>query len=415
MQSRKQTIRNQRKRMKDQIKKPCVYHYLFSRLPVYRTDEDASRLAAHLSSPLIKALQLQINEVFESPYPDVTPLLYKGNDESQTYLLQFWFNDIVTTVLSLNQTIQPLDPLAYFQTVLNPNFPIPDGHVRFGGMTVLFAQAKDDIAVVRQIAAACFRTGCDEKLPRCQFEWGTIYFLPTAGSYVLLVPEENNLPQADTFLAFDFPMLEAIRQKLAYEEGESNKLKARDIKIESELRALLKVIAEKLDGKVQNLGMVEQVLDKVDDAQAEIYDNVSKIEAVLHTLAINIDNFKTYLALIPIKNDSLFKPVPRKLQLIYENIETNLKYTKLLLPGILRRQETIELKIDLLRQRAQERSNRIEKSQNTLIAVLGVALGVAQVFTEMDWKFKLLWMGLSGMVTYGLVRLMDMNMLKKNR
>ncbi len=399
--------------MKNRIENLCVYHYLFSRLPVYRIDQEVSKLAEDLSTPIIAALQLDADEIFEPPYPDVKPLLYKGNDKSQTYLLQFWFNDIVTTVLSLNQTNREQDPFIYFQNASNPNFPNPEGHARFGEMTVLFARAKEDIAAVEKIAAACFKTGFDERLPRCQFNWGTMYFLPNINRYVLLISDAKNLPQGDTFLAFDFPMLEAIRQKLIYEEGESNKLKARDIKIESELKAHLKLIAKKLDGKEDSISMVEEDLDKMDDAQAELYDNVSKIEAVLHTLAINIGNFKTYLELIPVKQDSLFKPLSKKFDLIYENIETSLKYTKLLLPGILKRQETIQLKIDFLRQRAQERSNKIEKNQNMLIAVLGVAIGVLQVLPEMDWKFRLLWMGLSGAATYVLVRLLDLKILKR--
>jgi hypothetical protein len=102
------------------------------------------------------------------------PLLYKGMI-TETYLLQFWFNDILTTVLSLNQTNLSEDPFVYFQNVLKPNFPDPENHVRFGETTVLFAQAKEDIAIVNQIAAACSTEEFDEKLPRCQFEWGTIF------------------------------------------------------------------------------------------------------------------------------------------------------------------------------------------------------------------------------------------------
>lgn len=399
--------------MNIRIEKPCVYHYLFSRLPVYRIDKEVSRLAEDLSSPIIDTFQLDNDEIFEPPYPEVTPLLYKGNDNSQTYLLQFWFNDILTTVLSLNQGNQSQDPLLYFHNVVNPNFPNPENHVRFGEMTVLFAQAKEDSAVVEQIAATCFKAGVDEKLPRCQFEWGTMFFLPKANRYVLLISDAANLPQGDTFLAFDFPMLEAIRQKLIYEGAESNKLKAQNIKIESALRDHLKVIAKKLDGAEDDSAIVEKVLEKMDGAQAELYDNVSKIDAVLHTLAINIGNFEAYLELIPVKRDFLFKPMPKQFHLIYENIETSLKYTKLLLPGILKRQETLQLKIDFLRQQAQERSNKIEKRQNTLIAVLGVAISVLQVLPEMDWKFRLLWMAGSGTATFVLVQLFDLKISRK--
>ncbi len=402
--------------MSNKIEKPCVYHYLFSRLPDYRTDEEVSLLAKQLSSPIIESFQLATDEIFDSPHPDVKAMMYKGNEQSEIYSLQFWFNDILTTILTLNQTNQSQDPLLYFQDVLNPQFPNPENHVRFGEMTVLFAQAKATIAVVQEISAACFETKVGDKLPQCRFEWGSLYFLPKVNRYVLLIPNTKNLPKGDIFLAFDFPMLESIRQKLIYEDGESLKLKVQNFKIESELKHLLELITENLDGRDDNLSKVEGMLDRMDEAQAELYENISKTESVLQTLAINIRNFKTYLEPIPINYDTLFKSLSKKFQFTYEDIEAGLKYTKLLLPSIIKRQEIIPLKIDVLRQRAQEQNIRIEKRQNMLIAVLGVMIGTGQVLpVDMPWKFKLLWMGLSGLAAYLLVLLLQLRLFKRKR
>ena len=83
--------------------------------------------------------------------------------------------------------------------------------------------------------------------------------------------------------------------------------------------------------------------------------------------------------------------------------------------GLVKRQETISLKIALLRQRAQEQANKIERMQNRLIAVLGVTIGVGEVLSGLDWKRKLLWMGLSGLVTYILVRFLELGIFSKKK
>lgn len=398
------------------MEKPCVYHYLFSRLPDYRTDEIVTTLAHSISSSIIETFKLDNDEILDSPHPDVKLLMYKGNNETETYSLQFWFNDILTTVLTFNQTARDQDPLLYFQGRLNPDFPDPETHVRFGEMTVLFAQAKANISAVQQIASACFNTEIDDDLPNCQFEWGTLYFISEMKRYVLFIPDPNNLALGDTFLAFDFPMLEAIRQKLNYEESEANKLKGQNIKIELQLRELLHLITEKLNGGEDSLREAEELLDRIDDTQSGIYDNISKTETTLHTLAINIRNFDLYLQPIPIKHDDLFQPVSKTFRFIYENIEAGLKYTKLLLPSIVKRLETIPIKLDLLRQKTQEQNNRIERRQNILIAVLGVTIGANAVLpNNLPWEEKLLWMGLAGLIVFLLVRLVDLNFFKRKK
>jgi hypothetical protein len=217
--------------MKNHPEKPCVYHYLFSRLPVYHAEEDVYKVAGSLSLPLVEKFHLHSDEIFEPPHPDVTPILYKGNETSQTYLLQFRFNDILTTILCLNQTDQSEDSFAFFRSVLDPGFPNPDAEMRFGEMSVLFAAAKANESSVREIAASCFDREIEDQLPFCQFEWGTVYFLPGIERYVLLIHSEKDLSFGDMFLSFDFPMLEAIRQKLIFEDGESKKLKSQNFKL----------------------------------------------------------------------------------------------------------------------------------------------------------------------------------------
>lgn len=402
--------------MKHRLEKPCVYHYHFTRLPDYRTDELVSSLAKQLASPIIETHRLETEEVFNLPHPDVKPLDYRSNTETDTYCLQFWFNDILTTALTFNQTNRSEDPISYFQNALIHHFPDPKDHVRFGEMAVLFAQGKVEESTARGISAACFNTEIDEDLPVCQFAWGAMYHLPKIDRYILLVPESNSLPKGDTFLAFDFPMLEAIRQKLIYEEGESNKLKTQNVRIESDLKELLYSITEKMDGREETLSEVEQLLDRMDDTQVNIYDNIAKIETTLHTLAINIRNFELYLQTIPIEQDDLFAPASKKFRFIYDNIEAGLKYTKLLLPSITKRQETIPLKIDLLRQKAQEHNNRIEKRQNILIAILGVMIGTGEVLPgNFPWDEKLLWMGLAGFAAFILVSLLNLKIFKRKK
>jgi hypothetical protein len=402
--------------MKNRLEKPCVYHYHFSRLPDDRTDELVSTLAKQLASPIIAAHRLETEEGFDSPHPDVKPLDYRSNTETNTYCLQFWFNDILTTVATFNQTNQSEDTISYFQHALTHHFPNPENVIRFGEMAVLFAQGKAEESTARQISAACFNTEIDEDLPVCRFAWGAMYHVPEINRYILLAPESNSLPEGDTFLAFDFPMLEAIRQKLIYEEGESNKLKTQNIRIEADLKELLHSIAEKMDGREETLPEVEQLLDRMDDTQVNIYDNIARIETALHTLAINIRNFDFYLQTIPTEQDDLFAPASKNFRFIYDNIEAGLKYTKLLLPSITKRQETIPLKIDLLRQKAQEQNNRIEKRQNILIAILGVMIGTGEVLPgDFPWNEKLLWMGLAGFAAFLLVSLLNLKFFKTEK
>lgn len=401
------------KMMTVEIAKPCVYHYLFSRLPIYTAKEDVNGIAGKMSSPIIKQLQLDSDETFESPHPDVIPLTYRSNEASKTYLLQFWFNDILTTILTQNNTDRRQDPVRYLQKSLKPDSIFGSAEAAFGTMSVVFVQAKQDVPIVEFIARHCFDADVSNNLPVCHLEWGTLYFLPMANRYVLLVDEAAKLFHGDTFLAFDFPMLEAIRQKLIYEQSEASKLKIENLRMEVEIKKLLDCITENLDGRYENISKVEAFLHELDDSQAEIYSNISRTETVLHTLSINIRNIDSYIKAIPVKSDSLFAPLLKDFRFIYENIEAGLKYTKLLLPSIVKRQETIPLKIDLLRQRAQEQNNKIEKRQNMLIAVFGVILGAGEVFPPEESEYRLLWMGLSGIAAFILMQLFNLKMFKR--
>lgn len=396
------------------VEKPCVYHYRFSRMPAHGTDHEIQALAQTLSNPIAEAHHLNQNERFTHPLPMVQPISYSGNDKTKTYLLQFLFNDILTTILVLNQTNGFQDPLAYLAKTSRMQFCV-DEPMPLGESTVLYVRAPEELEVVRSIASKCFDAELNQEMPSCKFEWGTHYFVPDTNGYVLLVSEAANLVLGDTFLAFDFPMLEVIRQKLIYEEQESQTLKQQNFRIESKLKILFKDIITNLDGETDTLEEIDDLLDKMDDNQAELYDNVYRTEAALHTLRIGIRNLEQYLEQLPIVSDDLFRSLPGKFKFTHEIIDTNLKYSKLFMPIINRQQETIQLKISLLRQRAQEQNNRIEKRQNTLLAVIGVFIGVGEVLSAMDWRLKVLWMGVAGLVAFVLVRLFDLRILHRKR
>ncbi|MCI0515832.1 hypothetical protein L0128_21675 [candidate division KSB1 bacterium] len=75
-----------------------------------------------------------------------------------------------------------------------------------------------------------------------------------------------------------------------------------------------------------------------------------------------------------------------------------MQYTRLLIPGIEKREETIRVKIELLRQKTLEKNSKLLEYQNTLIAVFAVAIGVGLILPDMNWIIKLLSMVTSGAV-----------------
>lgn len=402
--------------MERKLEKACVYHYLFSSLPEYRRDETVSTMAQETSVPLIEKFQLNSEESFTVPHPDVMPLIYKVNEKSQTYLFQFWSNDTLSTVLTLNQNKENQSPLDFFQDSLDIDFGDSRYGEQFGRIPVLFAQTKENLSQVQEIATRCFDLEIRNPVPTCQFEWGALYFLTEIQLYVLLSPNEKAAAKGDIFLAFDFPMLEAIRQKVFYEEIEAKKLNVENSMIESKLRQHLHLIFENLNAQEDEIESVEELLDKMDDTEAKIYENISNTDGILHTLAIIIRNYKEYLKTVPIGKDTLFTPLVRQFNFVSENIEAELKYTKLQLGGIERKQDTIPLKIDLLKQRTQEQNNKIEKRQNMLIAVLGVIIGTGEVLPgNLPWETKLMWMGVSGAVAMVLVNILNLGFFKKGK
>lgn len=406
------------------ILKPCSYHYLFSHIPTYTSAEEARKTAEDLVSRLVKNLQLtQDNtEQFEQPHPDVLPLSFRADEDTQTYLLQFLSGDLITTILTFNQTDVHEDAISYWKRTLRPNFP--DTPNRIGQTTVLFAQAETDMTMVQEITKDCFGGEINETLPHCLFDWGTLYFLPelerhsTAlhdsrrmDKYILLVPDAENLGKGDQFLSLSFPMLEAIRQKLVYEEHAYRTFRTKNLENEREINKLLDTINQELSHESNKKPSFEEHLNQVDERQATLYQHIAQADALLLTLEINIANFETYLDAVSlhISDDTCFLPLVDKFRGILQQIDYDLKYIKFLLPGMDKREELLRLKIEWKRKEAEESSNKIREITNALIFAFGAAIGIGQVLAGMKLTFltltlKLAAMGIGGCFAYALSR-----------
>ena len=95
------------------IFKPCSYHYLFSHIPSYTSAAEARKTAEELVFRLVKDLQLTHDkmEQFETPHPDVLPLSFRADEDTQTYLLQFLSGDLITTILTFNSSLSRMHSL----------------------------------------------------------------------------------------------------------------------------------------------------------------------------------------------------------------------------------------------------------------------------------------------------------------
>jgi hypothetical protein len=410
------------------ILKPCSYHYLFSHVPSYPSAEEAKKIAADLVSRLVKDLRLTQDrtEQFEQPHPDVLPLSSRADEDTQTYLLQFLSNDLLTTILTFNQTEAQADGISYWKRTLKPNFPeTPD---RIGQTLVLFAQAEPDLTIVQEIVRECFGKEINASLPHCLFDWGTLYVLPESeyhppassdsrqiARYVLLVPDAEHLKTGDQLLSFSFPMLEAIRQKVVYEKQVYHTFRAENLEYEREINHVLDTINQELSGDKKKKPSFEEHLKNIDEIQAKLYRNLAEVEALLLTLNINIENLTHYLEAISSNNDTAFAPLIREFRVVARQIDVDLKYIKILSQGMDKREELLRLKIEWQRKEAEERSNKIREVTNALIFAFGVSIGIGQILinnVDFDWTAKLGAMGIGGCVAYILNRWVGMERIK---
>ena len=272
--------------------KPCVYHYLFSHIPEYDSAEEAKKTAENLVSRLRRDLGLKEDETrrLRQLSADVTLLSFHADEETETYLSQLLSHDLITTILTYNQTERHEEPLSFLQRKRSARFPEISN--RIGETSVFFVQAAPDIELVKQIAEISGETQITESFPCCQFEWGALYALQPATQsrdaqqkavYVLLIPQEENLKKGDHFLSHLFPLLEFIQHKLVFEEQEARKFKANNLRHEQEITRLLDKINRTLSDATQRSSF-EADLRQVDTHQAALYQSIAETDAFMLTL-----------------------------------------------------------------------------------------------------------------------------------
>lgn len=391
--------------MKNKIQTPRVYHYLFSHLPDYRVEKNVLALANKLSAPLISTHQLAKKDPAETPpSTDLQQLSNFANENETIFLRQFRFQSVLITELAFSGDDSEENPPAFFSRLRKTNFPNPENHVALGETAVFCARARAETAVVQEIVQECFQTEVNEKVPLCQFSWGTFYSLARLNAAILLFPEASDLREGDSFLAYHYVILEAIHTQLRFESARSDRLSDENFKIGYEIRHLLPALVKKLGEEKKPLAAAEQMLDRLNLLQSHLYENISDIERALYVLESDTRYFEKHLAALPIRVDILFQPLPDDFRAINNRISQDLQHTRLLIPGIEKREETIRLKIDLLRQKTLEKNTKLLEYQNTLIAVFAVAIGMGLILPDMNWIFKLLSMVTSGAVTLVVLR-----------
>lgn len=402
------------------ITKPCVYHYLFSHIPEYDSVEEVKKTAENLAFRLRRDLDLKEDETrrLQQLPADVTLLSFHADEETETYLSQLFSHDLIATILTYNHTETHEEPLSFLERKRSAKFPETSN--RIGETSVFFVQAAPDGESVKQIAEISGETEITEPFPCCRFEWGALYALQhpvqmrdsqQKATYVLLVPQEEDLKKGDHFLSHVFPLLESIRHKLVFEEQEARKFKANNLHHEQEITRLLDKINRTLSDATQRSSF-EADLRQVDTHQAALYQNIAETDALLLTLKINQVNFKNTLSAPVLVEDTLFKPLLLEFRFIRQQIEYDLKYIKFLLPGMDKREELLRLKIDWQRKAAEERSNKIKEFTNALIFSFGVALGIGQMLTDFDWIGKFWAMLLGGSIAFALNRFLGMERMK---
>jgi hypothetical protein len=390
--------------------KPCVYHYLFTHIPNYESEEKARKAAEDLVFRLKTDLRLQEDETqrLRSVSPDVTLLSCHVDEETETYLSQLLSNDLIATILTYNQTDTREEPLAFLERKRTARFS--DTSEQIGETSVFFVQAEPDVEPVKQIVEVIGETPVIEPFPCCQFEWGALYALRQSASlqdarqtarYVLLVPKEDNLGKGDRFLSYSFPILESIWHKLLFEEQEARTFKVKNLRHEQEITRLLGKITSALNEPDQHFSF-EADLRHVDTHQAALYHRLAETNALLLTLDINLENFEHTLKTLACAKDTLFEPLLPKFRFLRQQIEYDLKYITFLLPGLEKREELLRLKIEWQRKEAEERSNRIKTFTNTLIFSFGVAFGIGQVLSDFDLAIKFWAMLLGGSISFAL-------------
>ncbi|MBN2287671.1 MAG: hypothetical protein JXI43_14585 [Tissierellales bacterium] len=403
-----------------EITKPCVYHYLFSHIPSYESEDEAKETATDLVFRLKTDLRLKEDKTQQLRLisPEVTLLSFYADEETETYLSQILFHDLITTILIYNHTGMHEEPLSFLGHRHDASFPdVPD---QIGETSVFFAKAQPNAETVKQIAEIVGETQISEPFLCCQFEWGMLYALRHSFSlrdslrtekYVLLVPREEDLMKGDRFLSYSFHILESIRYKLFFEKQEARKCKTSNVNYEREISRLIDNVSKTLSGTTKPSSF-EDELRQLDTQQAALYQSIARTDDILLTLEINMENLQNSLAAIPLTDDMLFSPLIKEFHFIRRQIKYDLKYIDHFLLSMNKYEEHLRLKIEWQRKEVEKRNNKIREFTNALIFSFGVALGVGQILTTLDWIGKFWAMLLSGSVAFAFNRFLGMERVK---
>ncbi|MCP4409500.1 MAG: DUF4145 domain-containing protein [Gammaproteobacteria bacterium] len=345
----------------NRIAEPCSYHYLFSCIPGGELEE-VQAVAAEIAAPLQQTYQLDqdtTNQI-RQPSLDIIPLTHCANENSQTYLLQFFrVHDLLTTILTLNRTDKRENSLEYWTRTRTPHFP--DREDRIGQTSILFAKAKPDVARIQKISKDCLDRELDETIPSCRCEKGWLYFLGQCSAersdprqsdiYILLMPKK--LEKGDRFLSHSFPILESLRQTLVYEEEQAWMLKAGWRNGLANIKKLLEEIQPALNEEHPDLEGAQEQLLQVDDWFSRMHqDFFVKTRNLLKTLATGTKNFTRYLAALPLQDDRLFALLPGKFEGLQEQIRTDIEYAENDASALKQQWENLRRKWNMLAQKA---------------------------------------------------------------
>lgn len=372
-----------------------TFHYLFSRIADEKTEDDQyiKRLAGEIRGEL-ETFQLSPDKEGSTALnqqPDLNLIGLWKNENDETYLIQFWINDILITIINFDTPDSKKIKFNFYD--FNTTFGTTSAHVINDQLTPEdFQQIKEEYFP-------------NEPNPRnyARFNWGGIRFSKKMDQYVLLA---NDIDHASSFLSIDFPQLELIRQKFIYEEKQAKCFNQQYNTRKDEIDDTLTRISAQLTIHMVDMSSIETSFTQLEEHVAQLHQNVSERNKLINTFQTNLENFENYRSALPIIEDRLFASFQKNFQHIKKQVEIDLGYARNDLDYLQKKIQVIQLKIELLRQHIERKRNDLEALASKIISAVGIAVGAGQILVSLPnitWFIKLTMMVLSGAVTFGIV------------
>ena len=263
-----------------------------------------------------------------------------------------------------------------------------------------------DVKTAREITVNCFGFEPKEPILFTKFEWGTLYYIEQIDKYILLTFDEDNLRIGDTFLTTQFPLIEALRQRLFWEGARSNARKQFNIEAESKIHHYFAEINKQLEIKSAK-NRLDDTLQVVYDIMSKFYYNTTQTEVILQILQKDIEQFEQYTQLLPIKNDTLFNSFLEDFHLAKKQITYDQNHSKSLIQGMEKVLEMIRFKLDVTKQQQQHIQTKIETLKTYLIAIFGTVIIIMQILPEMFWGFRVGIAVISGFIAYLILKAVE--------